>query len=307
MRPSSLQTKDNGETIVEVLFSVVISNYNYGRFLEDAIQSVIKQCESVVKDVNGISRLKMPTGELVELIVCDAMSEDNSVEIIKKYSDYISWWCSEKDNGQSAAFNKGFFHSTGRFLTWLNADDVFTSEAFSTVRDIWRQNPDCKWITGSTMFTDSKMRVEKCACAHAFSVLRAKYGFLSVWSPSSFFTRDLLNDAGGIDEKLHYLMDIDLWHKFFKCGARYIRTRRNLFAIRRHGESKTFSGSIGDCEKNRAKQNRAKEERRIVDARYGIKPGVGLKLTRVLNFSVLDAVTVVIRTVRTRGKDARYV
>ena len=53
------------------LLSIVIANYNYGRFLEDAIKSVIAQ----------------EVGDKVELIICDAASTDNSVEIIKKYAD----------------------------------------------------------------------------------------------------------------------------------------------------------------------------------------------------------------------------
>ena len=53
------------------LVSVVIANYNYGRYLEDAIKSVI---------VQGV-------GDEVELIICDAASTDNSVDIIKKYAN----------------------------------------------------------------------------------------------------------------------------------------------------------------------------------------------------------------------------
>ena len=109
------------------ILSIVIANYNYGRFLEDAIQSVVAQ---------GM-------GDWIELIICDGGSTDNSVEVIKKYSDKIAWWVSEKDGGQSAAFNKGFAHAHGRFLTWLNADDVMmpgTIDAFVKAVD---EHPGC--------------------------------------------------------------------------------------------------------------------------------------------------------------------
>ena len=92
--------------MVQPLLSIVIANYNYGRFLEDAIKSVLSQ----------------DMGDKVELIICDAASSDNSVEIIKKYADKISWWVSEEDKGQSDAFNKGFAHATGKYGCWLNAD-----------------------------------------------------------------------------------------------------------------------------------------------------------------------------------------
>ena len=65
------------------LLSIVIANYNYGRFLEEAIQSVLSQsCDDY------------------ELIIVDGGSTDNSVEIIKKYEDKIAWWVSEKDKGK---------------------------------------------------------------------------------------------------------------------------------------------------------------------------------------------------------------
>ena len=55
---------------MQPLLSIVIANYNYGRFLEEAIQSVVNQ----------------DMGDQVELIICDAASTDDSVEIIKKYA-----------------------------------------------------------------------------------------------------------------------------------------------------------------------------------------------------------------------------
>lgn len=292
---------------MDVLFSIVIANYNYGRFIEDAILSVIKQCKSVVKGLDGINRLLLPTGETVELIVCDGGSSDNSVAVIKKYADSIAWWCSEKDGGQSDAFNKGFSHATGRFLVWLNADDVFTGDALKVVREIWMRNPTSKWITGSSLYADADLKVTKCFCAHRFYDFRAKHGFLSVWAPSSFFTKDLLKEVGGVDTSLHYLMDIDLWHKFFNRGERYLRTRANLFAYRRHEESKMSGASFKESKKNLANREKARAERKLVDSRYGISNGVLYKISRLTNFSIVDIVVAFLRTVMLRGKDARAI
>src|SRR5574344_2606747 len=92
---------------VNPALSIVIVNFNYRRYLEAAIRSVLDQ------QVEG-----------VELVIVDGASKDESVEIIKRYADKLGWWVSEPDKGQSDAFNKAFAHCRGKYLTWLNADDI---------------------------------------------------------------------------------------------------------------------------------------------------------------------------------------
>lgn len=270
------------------LFSIVIANYNYGRFLEDALISVFSQ---------GV-------GHQVEVIVCDGGSTDNSVEVIKKYQDKISWWCSERDGGQSAAFNKGFSHAHGRFLTWLNADDVFTPGALGAVAAYVTKHPHCEWVIGSSLWADENLKVTRCFCAHRFSMLRAKWGFLSVGGPSSFFTKRLLDEVGGIDENLHYVMDTDLWHKFVRAGHRYARIRHNVFAYRQHEASK-MSGADSHTTV-RAIENRRKAclESKILEDRYGRRGGVAYKFAHLFSLSLIDHVISKWRNLKWRGKYA---
>lgn len=203
------------------LVSIVIANYNYGRFLEEAIQSVITQ----------------NMGDKVELIICDAASTDNSVEIIKKYANglppnisytdwinssnhnsqtppLITWWCSEKDGGQSAAFNKGFAKAKGRFLTWLNADDVMLPGTLKKLEMAVNKYPGCEWFVGGVMWLTKDMRVIRCGRGRHMSRVRAEHGQVNVCGPSSFFSRELYERAGRIDERHHYTMDTDLWLRF---------------------------------------------------------------------------------------------
>lgn len=271
------------------LISIVIANYNFGRFLGDAIESVIAQ---------GM-------GSQVELIVCDAASTDNSVEVIRKYEKHISWWCSEKDGGQSAAFNKGFAHAHGRFMTWLNADDIMTSGALKAIKKEIESHPDCEWFIGSSLYADENLRITRCFCAHRFSRIRADWYCVSVGGPSSFFTKRLLDKVGGVDESLHYVMDTDLWYKFYRIGGvRYRRTTHNIFAYRQHEASK-MSGADHNCTK-RALENRrkAKMESLVLNKRYGRDLGWRNQVARFMSLSIFDTIIALYRTIKLRGRYA---
>lgn len=216
--------------MVHPFLSIVIANYNYGRFLEEAIQSIVSQ---------GM-------GNKVEIIICDAASTDNSVEIIKKYEKYISWWCSEPDGGQSAAFNKGFSHAKGRFLTWLNADDIFIPGSLKRVVDYIENHPCVEWISGGTVFCNGDMQIERMRIGASVPPMSKRYLPMHViGGPSSFFSAQRLLEVGGVDEQLHYVMDIDLWHKFFAAGMKLVHLKLYVWGFRMHEASKTASSLIG--------------------------------------------------------------
>lgn len=231
------------------LLSIVIANYNYGRFLEEAIRSILTQ--------------DLP--DKVELIICDAASTDNSVEVIKKYERHISWWCSEKDGGQSAAFNKGFARAHGRFLTWLNADDVLLPGTVQRLADAMNANPDCEWYVGGCLWLDPEMRVLKCVRARSFSEMRLECGLVSAWGPSCFFTNKLLQAVGGVDERFHYMMDSDLWLKFANAGYRYCPLPGYAYGLRLHPDAKMSGHNFAQSsqtDSNHPKWAQIKQEER---------------------------------------------
>ena len=227
------------------LLSIVIANFNYGRFLEEAILSILAQ----------------DMGDKVEIIICDAASTDNSVEIIQKYAGDlppnterdsavhlsptptpISWWCSEKDGGQSAAFNKGFSRARGEWFTWLNADDFYLPGTLKAFEELVRSNPKAEWVTGNKIHFDnaSGMVISINWGPHAMppflSRNRASSGS---FGPTTFWRKEVYNMDGPIDENMHYAMDTEYWARFVMAGVRQTRLRHVCWAFREHEESKT--------------------------------------------------------------------
>ena len=94
--------------MTDLKISIVMPSFNQGDFLESAIVSIIE-----------------PAYPNLELVVIDGGSTDNSVSILEKYSNIITFWSSEQDNGQSDALNTGFNLITGDIVGWLNSDDTF--------------------------------------------------------------------------------------------------------------------------------------------------------------------------------------
>ena len=92
------------------MISVITPVYNGERFIEACIQVVIdQQCPDV------------------EHIIVDGGSNDQTVDIIKRYAEQYSHirWLSEKDQGQSDAMNKGIAIAKGEILAILNVDDDY--------------------------------------------------------------------------------------------------------------------------------------------------------------------------------------
>ena len=110
--------------------SIVTPSFNQVQFIEATIQSVLSQ--------------NYPN---LEYIIIDGGSTDGSLEIIKKYEKHLYFWCSEPDEGQYDAINKGFAKSTGEIMAWLNSDDMYCPWAFKTVASIFSELSQVEWLT----------------------------------------------------------------------------------------------------------------------------------------------------------------
>ena len=109
------------------LVSILINNYNYERFLSDAIESALEQ-----------------TYKNIEIIVVDDGSTDKSLEIIQNYGNKITPIL-KKNGGQASAFNAGFAHSQGEIICFLDADDTFIPEKIAKIVNIFQSHEQVGW------------------------------------------------------------------------------------------------------------------------------------------------------------------
>lgn len=98
-------------SIVEInrpFFSIIIATLNADKYLEESINSILSQ-----------------SNKSWELIIIDGVSNDSTIDIIKKYNSHISYFESSNDQGIYDAWNKALKHVKGNWLYFLGADDYF--------------------------------------------------------------------------------------------------------------------------------------------------------------------------------------
>lgn len=103
------------------LISVIVTCFNYGRYVAGAIQSALQQ-----------------TYPRVEVIVVNDGSTDDSLEVIGCFADRVSI-IDQPNGGSIAAYNRGFAASTGDVIVLLDADDRLEPDALASVAAVWHE------------------------------------------------------------------------------------------------------------------------------------------------------------------------
>ncbi len=97
-----------------MLVSIVVLNYNYARFLDQAIDSALRQ-----------------THAPCEVVVVDNGSTDNSLDVIRSYGQRVRLARQRVNIGQGQGYNLGLASSRGEWLIWLDADDMLDDDAIA--------------------------------------------------------------------------------------------------------------------------------------------------------------------------------
>ena len=177
------------------LVSVIVPTYNRWPMLCDAIESVLGQS---YKDF--------------ELIVVDDGSQDATVEQLSRYGSSLRV-LSPPRRGVAAARNLGVSCSCGRYLTFLDSDDLWRSRKLETQVAFMDAHPEVQICQTEEIWVRNGVRVnpKKRHRKPSGDIFRASLGLCLISPSSVMMTRGLFEGMGGFDETFSVCEDYDLW------------------------------------------------------------------------------------------------
>jgi glycosyltransferase involved in cell wall biosynthesis len=202
------------------LVSVVITCYNYGKYLANCIDSVFAQ-----------------TYKNIEVIVVNDGSTDNSDEVIQKYlSDSRIRYINQKNAGQANAKNTGIRNSRGSFIAFLDADDLWAANKLE------KQIPLFSGPSEGVVYCPAKYVDE---AGHELNFvatdeyLNPRSGNVTEWLftdnfvpfSSAVVRKECLEQYGVFDEALKMGIDWDLWLRI-SAGYKFAFVDERLFYYR---------------------------------------------------------------------------
>ena len=177
------------------LVSVIIPTYNRGWIIKEAIDSVLEQAFTDF-----------------ELIVVDDGSDDNTADILHGFGNDIQV-IRQSNRGVSAARNRGIRAAVGRWIAFLDSDDLWLPQKLLRQVDFFAAHTDAMICQTQEKWIRKGVRVNPKARHHKFSGLIFERSLeLCLVSPSAVMIRkDLFDDVGLFDESLPACEDYDLW------------------------------------------------------------------------------------------------
>ncbi len=203
--------------------SVIIPAYNAGKYLAETVQSVLAQ-----------------TYTDFEIIICDDGSTDNTAALAKSFSDSRIKYTYQKNSGVSVARNNGAESSTGKYLAFLDADDLFHSDNLSRKVNFLERNPgaslafgDCEVIDGNGKATGEILIGKD---ENVLEDLLLWNGTVIPGPSSVLVTREAFEKSGGFDPAFSTAADQNF---FFRVAHKFrcVRIPEVLTSYRKHGSN----------------------------------------------------------------------
>jgi glycosyltransferase involved in cell wall biosynthesis len=204
------------------LISVIIPNYNYGRYLAQAIDSVLEQ-----------------TYPHVEVIVVDDGSTDDSLNVLQSYGERIRW-TQQRNQGVSAARNRGIAESRGTLVAFLDADDVWLPTKLARQAALFN-NPAVGLVYCGLQYISSEgeplgvdLSGRRGRVLKEMALLRG--AAVLAGGSSALVRRECFDRVGLFDTQLSTSADWDMWRRI-ACHYEIDAVREPLLLYRQHGSA----------------------------------------------------------------------
>lgn len=187
------------ENLAHPKMTVVTVCFNSENCIEKTIRSVLSQ-----------------NYDNLEYVIIDGGSSDNTVSVIKRYADKISYWTSERDGGIYFGMNKGIAAATGDYILFMNADDIFHNENVVGEMAAFIEKSNYP----EAVYGDVEEETE-------YGVFHKTAGNLDlqptrmVISHQSIFIKSSLMKAAPFNTSYRYAADFEMLSRFYNEGARY--------------------------------------------------------------------------------------
>ncbi len=178
--------------------TIITVCFNAEKYIEQTIQSVIKQKECDI-----------------EYIIVDGASTDKTGQIIQQYNSHITRWISEPDKGIADAMNKGVALATGEYILFLHADDyLFTDDAVQSAAELMDSSTDIHAF--GVLYDTNGKKIKKSSKPFGFRT----YFKTPVMHQGAFCKKELFEKTKGFDTSYKIAMDYAFFFEAFRCKAK---------------------------------------------------------------------------------------
>lgn len=208
-----------------ITVSIVLPTYNAARFLSESVESCLNQ-----------------TCRDIELICVDGGSTDGTLETIQKYiaqDPRVSLVHQPANTGKlPGALNIGFAHTTGDFLTWMQADSLYVPHAIQTLRGHLEEHPEVDFVYANywVIGLDSGTILQEVQVGHPEEIKWSNpIGACHLWR------RTVYEGVGDHNVKAFLAEDYEYWCRIYVSGFKMEKCDEFLYYWRRHPGSLSFN------------------------------------------------------------------
>lgn len=186
----------------QLRISVVVPTLNRAQYLRETIDSILDQ-----------------SYPLIDCVVMDAGSTDDTLDILKSYGERITWR-SGPDSGAAEAINKGWALTSGEIVAWINADDRWAPGCADIVASYFAGHPQTDVLYGACGIIDATSALVDTYPPAAWDL---KHALLTcdhlINQAAAFMRRDAVERVGWLTRV--WCHDHDLWLRMAQAGAKF--------------------------------------------------------------------------------------